>query len=296
MDGAASAGGDSSSREQRLKSAQERLEQAAREVAELSVAAGNGIRSRIHIVTGGDGPMLGISIDTADQRTSSATEGVRVVSVSPGGPAAAAGLKSNDVIKTYNGKSLKRSGTLAPSEVLVAAIKASKADEAIDIDFERDGKSNKAKITPRAFSTISSSIAGLPETLALGGNAFVDRLFSWRGSNDSGFGGAELAELSPALGKYFGTDKGLLVVRAPSDEKLKLQDGDVILDIDGRAPTSVSHAYQILNSYRAGESLKLHIMRQQKRVELQVTMTADAVNEREMPVPAVRMRTGRTQS
>jgi S1-C subfamily serine protease len=87
-----------------------------------------------------------------------------------------------------------------------------------------------------------------------------------------GFGSAELCSLSPALGKYFGTDKGLLVVRAPHDERLQLQDGDVILDIDGRVPNGASHASQILNSYRAGEKFKLHIMRQQKRVELQIDM------------------------
>lgn len=86
----------------------------------------------------------------------------------------------------------------------------------------------------------------------------------------SGFGSAELVELSPQLGKYFGTDKGLLVVRAPSDDGFKLQDGDVILDIDGRVPNGVAHAYQILSSYRAREALKMHVMRQQKRVELAV--------------------------
>ena len=91
------------------------------------------------------------------------------------------------------------------------------------------------------------------------------------GSHDEdGFGSAELVELSPQLGKYFGVDKGLLVVRAPHDERFKLQDGDVILDIDGRTPSGVSHAFQILSSYRSGETVKLHVMRQQKHIELPV--------------------------
>jgi S1-C subfamily serine protease len=77
------------------------------------------------------------------------------------------------------------------------------------------------------------------------------------------------------LGRYFGTDKGLLVVRAPQDARLNLQDGDVILDVDGRVPTGASHALQILNSYRVGEKLKLHIMRQQKHVELSVEIPPD---------------------
>jgi S1-C subfamily serine protease len=86
----------------------------------------------------------------------------------------------------------------------------------------------------------------------------------------AGFGTAELVELSPHLGQYFGVEKGLLVVRAPHDERLKLQDGDVIIDIDGRVPGGVTHAFQILRSYRVGEMLKLHIMRQQKKIELPI--------------------------
>jgi S1-C subfamily serine protease len=94
----------------------------------------------------------------------------------------------------------------------------------------------------------------------------------------SGFGSAELLELSPALGQYFGTARGLLVVRAPSDDRLKLQDGDVIIDIDGRVPTGAAHALQILNSYREGEKLKLHIMRQQKHVELTIEILKDSTH------------------
>ena len=96
--------------------------------------------------------------------------------------------------------------------------------------------------------------------------------------NMSGFGSGEFLELTPGLGRYFGTEEGLLVVHPPKDSNLKLEEGDVILDIDGRVPTNGSHALRILNSYRAGESLKLHIMRQQKRIELAVEMPAEKVH------------------
>lgn len=38
----------------------------------------------------------------------------------------------------------------------------------------------------------------------------------------------ELVTLTPRLGSYFGTDQGVLVVRAPAGGALKLEDGDVI--------------------------------------------------------------------
>ena len=77
-------------------------------------------------------------------------------------------------------------------------------------------------------------------------------------------GDMELATLTPRLGSYFGSDKGVLVVRAPAEGALKLEDGDVILAIDGREPTSGSHATRILGSYQPGEKVTLRVMRLHK--------------------------------
>ncbi len=87
------------------------------------------------------------------------------------------------------------------------------------------------------------------------------------------FEGMELADLSPALGQYFGTRQGVLVIRVPHDgDFLKLQDGDVILSIDGRVPENGSHATRILRSYQPGEKIHLKIMRQKKALELEATL------------------------
>jgi PDZ domain-containing secreted protein len=64
----------------------------------------------------------------------------------------------------------------------------------------------------------------------------------------------------------------LLVVRAPEDETLKLEDGDVIQSIDGREPNSVSHAMRILGSYQSGEELELQIMRDKRKQKLKIEM------------------------
>ncbi len=91
--------------EQKLQSAQQRLEQAAQEVAELSMSLNDeaGPQTRQITRTILRRPMLGIAIDM--QRSG---DGVRVVSVSPGGGAEAAGLKANDVIVALGGKALRR--------------------------------------------------------------------------------------------------------------------------------------------------------------------------------------------
>jgi S1-C subfamily serine protease len=146
-------------------------------------------------------------------------------------------------------------------------------DEAISIEYRRDGKLQKVQVTPKSPNELVviklrdkldelSRVKTAPMSFNFDGPIWMD--------SSTGFGTAELADLSPGLGRYFGTDKGLLVVRAPKDDRLKLQDGDVILDIDGRQPGSPSHAYEILSSYHSGETLKLHVMRQQKKLELPI--------------------------
>ena len=94
------------------------------------------------------------------------------------------------------------------------------------------------------------------------------------------FGSAELVPMTPKLGQYFGTETGLLVVRAPDDSRLKLEDGDVIVDIDGRTPSNASHALRILSSYQAGEKLKLNILRMKKRMAFEVTVPEDTFEKR----------------
>ena len=75
----------------------------------------------------------------------------------------------------------------------------------------------------------------------------------------------ELVELTPTLGSYFGTEAGILIVRAPKEGGLDLQDGDVILRIGDREPRSTAHAMRILRSFEAGEEMNLEIMRDKRR-------------------------------
>jgi S1-C subfamily serine protease len=216
--------------------------------------------------------MLGINIGIPVPGSLHVSDGVPIVSVSPGGPADIAGLKANDVIVSFGGKELHSEAGHSPHQILLALMFDVKATEPVTVEYRRDGKLQKTQIVPKSFpafwsESLDRGLQGLEKLNEL--NPLMQR------RDSSGFGSAELLELSPALGRYFGTDKGLLVVRAPQDTRLNLQDGDVILDIDGRVPTGASHALQILNSYRVGEKVKLHIMRQQKRIELPIEVPPD---------------------
>lgn len=82
----------------------------------------------------------------------------------------------------------------------------------------------------------------------------------------------QLVTLTPQLGEYFGTESGILVLRAPADESLGLRDGDVILDVGGRVPTSPEHTLRILSSFVPAETLTLVIMRSGRRETLEIAL------------------------
>lgn len=92
-------------------------------------------------------------------------------------------------------------------------------------------------------------------------------------------GTMQLATLTPQLGSYFGTDRGVLVVRAPTHGVLKLQDGDVILAIGDRTPTSSSQAIRILTSYDPGEKIRLLVLREHRKIRITATMSAAPASE-----------------
>lgn len=271
---AAHAQGDEAALEERLADAQRRLEDAAREVAELSgEAAGPGaFREFEYFLPGTRRAMLGVNLGGVEPNGG----GVRIESVSPGGPAANAGVKAGDVIVAVRGKSV------ATGRELVREMESVEAGDKVELALRRDGKAVKLAVEARPIDrAIFIGAPGSP------GAPVIHALPALRAFDASphggmhwlldGWGDAELVTLTPGLGRYFGAEKGVLVARAPEDAGLGLQDGDVILAIGGREPQSGSHAMRILRSYQPGESVELKILRDRRSQTL-----AAKVPQREM--------------
>jgi membrane-associated protease RseP (regulator of RpoE activity) len=270
--------------EDKLHSANDRLNEAAREVSDLSMQ----LYAEPFMRGGAPRAILGINVGS-DNAAEESEHGVRVLSVSPGGPAATAGVKANDIIVSFGGRKLQKAGGKSPRQELLALTRGAEPNTPVALDLERDGKVQTLKVVPKGMRIFMDSAAMQgwedPGSQFADGD-FIKQLESMSDRFDlHGFGSTEFLELTPGLGKYFGTDKGLLVVHAPKDANLKLEEGDVILDIDGRIPNNGSHALRILNSYRSGETLKLHIMRQQKRLELPIEMRADRLRAASLILP-----------
>ncbi len=257
--------------EVQMREAEDRLAEAARKIAELS--SSNlprllEIERRIRM----DGrPVLGITIAGNDD--DGPVEGVEVRGVSPGGAAVDAGLQAGDIITAVNDESLTADSSEQANAKLIEFMSAVEEGDVLDVEYLRDGKQRTVEVRPQEVSAFAFSFGPGRQNYSVRVAPHLPNFdahrFAWV-SDGSGWGHMEMVRLTERLGKYFGTDKGLLVVRAPEDESLKLEDGDVIQSIDGREPKSVSHAMRILGSYQGGEQLELQIMRDKRRQTLKI--------------------------
>jgi S1-C subfamily serine protease len=256
--------------EKQLADARARLDDAARDVAELSQKlhgeeAGAAMRSR----QGGPprGAMLGINIGGDQNRA----DGVEVKGVSPAGPAEAGGLRTGDVIVAVDGKPLRKTADQTPGRQLVEHLRGVAPGQVVKVEYLRDGKTATASVKTSAAEPPLARVVRehLP---MLEGMQLPPDFEQFLGGPGRGFRALELVPITPKLGQYFGTDKGLLVVRAPAEAGAKLEEGDVILTIGDRTPENPRHAFRILGSYQPGEKVKVELLRQRKRTLVDITV------------------------
>jgi S1-C subfamily serine protease len=271
--------------EKELDQARQALQAAAQKVARLSMQLNEpDVQDMVRIRSGGPhfkhGAVLGITLEGDGSDT-----GVDVGGVTPGGPADKAGLRADDIITAINGATFKSTDDTSADEQLMKFMDSVKPGDSLKVAYTRDGKPATATVVAgnvkeyrRSFG-YDFDMPPMPLMPALTPRAPMpprldghDHGFGFYFDSDRPWGEMQLVPLTSDLGQYFGTDKGLLVVRAAKDAKLQLKDGDVITAIGGRDPGSPSHAMRILGSYGPGESIKLDIMRKGKPVSLNVSL------------------------
>ena len=241
------------------------------------------------------GARLGISLGNwAD----GPVNGLSVLSVSPGGPAEQAGLRAGNRLTSIDGESLASESGEQAYEKLRGILAETEPGSEVTIGYLDDGSDGQAQVKTEAWTQIvagrsltaqrrfgetSESWARRLANSFSGGNVDVevdvddgggmartvrvrrgpaDLLsfsdMAWR------LGGLQVAELTPALGEYFGVEQGLLVVRAPESVDIGLEDGDVIRKIGGRTFRDARQATRILRSYEPGEEVELEVTRHKR--------------------------------
>ena len=268
----AQAQGEQADLQRELQKARQDLQGAAREVARLSAQLVNpvvkDVTRRFSYST--HRGMLGLAIEDTDL-------GVRVTGVTPNGAGSEAGVAVGDTIVAIDGAELAAPPAAgakrqSPSQLLLGQLDNVKPGDDVELRVMRDGDYRTVHVKAREASFdvfVNSNFPSLPNVTNLP-NVWSGGF--WR---HNVWADLQLATLSPGLGEYFGTKEGLLVVQAPKDTTLALKDGDVILEIAGRKPTSPEHAMRILASFEPGETLRLSVMRRQKRETVEGKVPAE---------------------
>lgn len=262
--------------EMRMAEAEMRMAEAAQQIAEITSERLPRLADMERHFDFASKPRLGVMIDS--DAGSGPVEGVAIGGVTPGSAAAEAGLRPGDVLTAINGESLSADESEKASRRLLDFMEGVEPGDVLKIEYLRAGKVGSVEVEPKMVDRnvfiwkgdggphVMPNLHGGPELLREFEMGFD---FPWVGSP---LGELELVELNAGLGRYFGTDKGLLVISAPKSDAFELQDGDVIQSIDGREPKDVRHAMRILSSYQGGETLKLGIVRDKKKRSLEVAI------------------------
>jgi S1-C subfamily serine protease len=191
--------------------------------------------------------------------------------VTPGGPAAKAGLQAGDIITRFNGTTLASSPgdgfeAATPGQRLLALTHELGPGDTIAVEYRRNGAAKKTKVVAEDLLAFRGPERDFPDPRGMSVVGPPPPGFSFC------FGDAwcevELVALNADLGDYFGTKDGILVVKAPPESSMPLKGGDVLLTIGGRHPPSPSWAMRILRSYPPGESVTIEIMRRKKRMSV----------------------------
>lgn len=214
-----------------------------------------------------DRAFIGILLD--DQKDSmDGGDGVKVIGVTPGGPAQEAGLEAGDVIISLDERSLAADGRRSSASKLFEELRKFHPGDEITVGYLRDGEKKSLQLTAASRSEHHVHIKGLKKGGHHGKHEIEKEIVVAHG-HDS-LGSVELFKLNEELGEYFSTDHGMLVLWVPENSKLGLKSGDVVLSIDGRTPKSISQTWRIIESYDAGDAMLLSIMRKHQKLELKV--------------------------
>ncbi len=222
--------------------------------------------------------MLGVSLDVAGEA------GLRIDDVTEGGPADEAGLRPGDVLTAIDDVDLAGMEADDAYEALIEYLADDvEPGDTVEVVYERDGDIRRASIEtssyrgvfafrgPEGVLRVRPDVERLrrairvPEVPPIPDFEFREPGVIVEGMLAAHRHGLRLVDMNEGLGRYFDTDRGVLVVDADDDPALGLRPGDVILSIDGREVEDSRHAYRILGSYRDGEAVRFELMRDGRR-------------------------------
>ena len=216
----------------------------------LAVASYNQIIKTGKVSRGALGIQFARDENSALLKAYGAASGVFVQQVTPGGPAAKAGVQASDVIVGVNGHSLK------DGEELVGLISGAAPGSTVNLKVFRDGKTldvpvkigdRSALVAENGNGEEGESPEGAPAEKA------TARL------------GVSLQNLTPSDREQMGLNAGGVVIASVEPgsfaEDIGLAKGDVIVEINRHHVSSAADVRGIMQSAKPGEAMAFKLMR-----------------------------------
>lgn len=235
-------------------------------------------------------------------------EGMRIVGLTPDGPAARAGLKTGDIITAINGQPLPADD---PDHARLQ-LRELNDGQKVSLGYRRDGKAATATLTAsrreatnsiRLLADDTATAEGLrseAQEIArqAGADAAQARRDAARASRDQHVAERaaanatrdtyrsqiqqqrslaaapwlrfQLTAMNPELGRYFGTDRGVLVLSTEGGALEGVKAGDVIQQIAGQPVAQPEQALRQLRDLPTDGKVSLQLMRDRKPLTLSV--------------------------
>jgi len=208
--------------------------------------------------------------------------GAYVESLSSGGPAEKAGIRTGDVIVEFDGVRVRSSAELqrlvqetpVGRSVKVGLVRGGKRMEvAVTTDTNPNARDFSFRIPTPESPRVVPPLWRDPPTR--------DWYYFFPPSTRRPFAlapgrlGIGLQELTPQLAEYFRTKEGVLVSSVGDGSpasKAGIKAGDIITSIDGRAVTRGEDVTSAVRAKRAGEEVALGILRDGKPLTIKVTV------------------------
>ena len=266
--------------QQQMADLQGRLNELTSRMAALSAQLGHDASANaLRYLADEKRGMLGIAVEPGPH-------GWTINAVTPGGPAARADVRSGDIITSINGSAAKPDGL---------ALLDLAAGKPVHLALARGGKTLRVEVTPERMQSrdIDAAIRAANEAVAsVDSPAFRARIqqrvddatrqvlaagrADRRGVHIfmSPWFGLHLAPLDPALGSYFGTDRGVLVLSRNDKQFPGLESGDVITAIAGTPVARPEDVQRALRDVPRGKPVQLALRRHGKSLALSMPAPA----------------------
>ena len=236
----------------------------------------------------GGGSRMGVAVRDVDQadvtrEKLAGPSGAVVEEVRSESPAAKAGLKSGDVIVSFDGERVRS------ARQLERLVEETPAGRTVKLALQRGGTRMDVDVTPEAPASVfrgegfKFSNDALTEVWPRVEENFKRKLpameFNWDGDARAGCAehvagsGVQVQELSDQLAGYFGVKSGVLVADVDDGSpaaKAGVKAGDVITAVNGQAVTDPGELRREMLKLDEGKPADLSVTRDKKALTLKV--------------------------